>query len=279
MYELGLDTLQDAADEILPLTVAERMKKYDVRKDRAEVMGIAAIAFIEAMQRAGFGSYVAPDVGVREGVQLELSEQITEERSVPVSVNSALLGSFRVYMRRLGHDPAHGEQVREVAVRLFDELQDIHGLDDSARLILELAALTHDVGEVVNRKKHHKHSEYLLLKGRIPGLESPMREMVAALARAHRKAKPKKKHKAFKKLNSEQREVIRKLMPILRIADALDTDHRHLIRDVEARHRDGGIQLELHMKHNPGLTTATFARRNEVFEKYYDIPLSMEIVE
>ena len=47
------------------------------------------------------------------------------------------------------------------------------------------ARCLHDVGYYVNRKSHHRHGEYLIRNGEIPGLRGWRRDMVAALVRYH----------------------------------------------------------------------------------------------
>ena len=77
--------------------------------------------------------------------------------------------------------------MRLLARALFHQLRDVHGVPDDRGVLLEVAALLHDVGEVVNQRGHHKHSEYMIRWGRIPGLDDAGREMVALMARCHRK--------------------------------------------------------------------------------------------
>lgn len=168
----------------------------------------------------------------------------------------------------MGHDITHGEQVRKLARTIFDQLADMHRLPRSLGSVLEVAALLHDVGEVLNARSHHKHSAYMILWGRIPGLESPHREMVAALARTHRKAPPDaKKHEIYAQLGKIERVHVRRLAAILRLADALDTDHRQTIdRLVISRVGDAiAFDLLLHAA-QPTAQSEHLLRKSALFE-------------
>ena len=67
---------------------------------------------------------------------------------------------------------------------------DEHGLSDRDRLLLQVAALLHDVGIYVSLRAHHKHSQYLLAASQIFGLSDEETAIVANIARYHRGAPP-----------------------------------------------------------------------------------------
>ena len=120
-------------------------------------------------------------------------------------------------------------------------------------MVLEVAALLHDVGEVVHTRGHHKHSEYMIRWGRIPGLDDIGREMVALMARTHRKdaARAKELINASSVLSKEQRAHLRKLVGFLRVADGLDTDHRSRVEQVVCTRMGEAIVLDLVVRDGP----------------------------
>src|SRR4029078_10199735 len=159
-----------------------------MKPDRAEVVGIAALVFATAARQLGFQKLVAPGVGVREGVLIELAETAREEQAKAEGAHDkALLTAARSFANRVDHDTTHGEHVRLLSRALFHQLRDVHGVPDDKGVLLEVAALLHDIGEVVNQRGHHQHSEHMIRWGRTPGLDEEGREMVAMMARCHRK--------------------------------------------------------------------------------------------
>src|SRR5262249_3371161 len=134
-------------------------------------------------------------------------------------------------------DRRHADQVARLALTLFDATQAAHGLDAEARAMLEYAALLHDIGHHISYPRHHKHSAYLIRNGDLPGSSPAEIEVLAQLARSHRRAEPRKRHRDFAALPSEGRRGVRVLAGLLRVAEALDRSHRQVVRHLEANLR------------------------------------------
>ena len=111
------------------------------------------------------------------------------------------------------------------------------------RRLLLAAAVLHDIGDFVSLKGHHKHSLYLISRSELSGFSPREMFLVANIARYHRKSAPSLGHPEFALLSSADRERVRRLAAILRIADALDEEHREKIQRVEVRHREGRIEI------------------------------------
>ncbi len=278
MPSLRLSDLEEALPELLRCDVPERMDIYGVRKDRAEVMGCAALVFATVGKQLGLKRFLIPGVGIREGVLLDLAEANVGQL-IPTEEHPAVAAA-RTFAARIGHNTTHGEQVRRISRTLFDQLVELHELPEDVGITLELAALLHDIGEVVHRKGHHKHSEYLILNGRIPGLESPRREIVASIARAHRRSTPgSPKHLIYGALDADQQSQVRKLAAILRIADALDTDHRQRIIAISAELKSKTIVLNVSIRRNGHTTPPTEIRKTEAFEEEFERTVTSTITE
>ncbi|MGH9705185.1 MAG: HD domain-containing protein, partial [Candidatus Acidiferrales bacterium] len=198
---MNVRLLQDQTWRLLGLDVPGRMRVFRVRKDRAEVMGIAAIIIVTLAKWLGLRSMLVPGVGVREGILLDLVAQqysaamgSEEERGRAAEI----LAGVRWFARRLNYDPRHAEQVAKLALSLFDQLRPIHALGPELRSVLEMGALLHDAGHFVNRKSHHRHGEYLVRYGEIPELRGWRRDMVASLVRYHNcKSEPQMEHASY----------------------------------------------------------------------------------
>lgn len=269
MPGLDLARLESALPALLDADVEQRMARFGIRRDRAEVIGVAALVFATVCRSLQVPRLVAPGVGIRDALLLDLAEELAVEQAEAQSAQGkALLTSAHTFANRVGHDLTHGEQVRRLARSLFDQLMDVHEMPAELGVILELAALLHDVGEVVHARSHHKHSEYMIRHGRIPGLDSPYRELVAALARTHRKAPPDaKKHRLYAALPKAQRQQVRRLAAILRLADGLDTEHQQGIESVLVGRLGDTITLDLTVKGTraPG-DAGSLGRKTALFE-------------
>ncbi len=135
--------------------------------------------------------------------------------------------------------------VAALATRLFDELGDEHGLGDRARLLLQVAAMLHDVGIYVSLRAHHKHSQYILAASQIFGLSDEETAIVSNIARYHRRGTPQQSHLPYVALDRQDRLLVNKLAAILRVANALDAEHAQKVRDLRIVRSDKSWILEL----------------------------------
>jgi exopolyphosphatase/guanosine-5'-triphosphate,3'-diphosphate pyrophosphatase len=114
-------------------------------------------------------------------------------------------------------------------------LEPLHGLPNRYGKILHAAAMLHDIGLFITYPQHHKHS-YYLIKSSGPATFDPMElELIANVARYHRKAHPSLNHLPFGQLSSKQQDIVRKLAAILRIADALDFGHQSKVKNLDCK--------------------------------------------
>ena len=154
--------------------------------------------------------------------------------------------------KRYKTDRKHAEHVAAFAQQLFRELRHLHALDSKYELLLRVAAILHEAGMFISPREHHKHSMYIILNTEVFGLSTADRELVALLARYHRRYNPEPSHPHFADLSRDERMIVFKLAAILRIADALDRSHSQRIRSIHLR-PDGNL---LHIV-TPGVEDTT----------------------
>lgn len=128
---------------------------------------------------------------------------------------------------RLDEEPSHSDQVAKLTLELFDRLQDWHGYPARVRELLHSAALLHDIGwsQTPDGKGHHKQSARLIRENKWKNLLPDEVELVAQVARYHRKAPPQPEHEEFQALKPAAQKTVMVLGGILRLADALDRTH------------------------------------------------------
>jgi exopolyphosphatase / guanosine-5'-triphosphate,3'-diphosphate pyrophosphatase len=267
--------LRDQTWRMLALDVPGRMRVFHIRKDRAEVIGIAAIIFNTLAKWLDLRTLLVPGVGVREGILLDL---VAEQYSVRTTSEeekgraSELLASARWFARRLDYNPQHAEQVARLALSLFDQLRPIHEMGADLRLVLEMAALLHDVGHFVSRKSHHRHGEYLIRNGEIPELRGWRRDMVAALVRYHNsKSEPQLEHASYAALDGERRRQARLLTSLLRIAEKLESEHAQRISGVDVQISGRKAVFIIRAMDGTRLDLLGLERKSGLFEKEFQL--------
>ena len=273
---LDLPLLRARLPGILTRDVRERMKAFGVRRDRADVMGVAAVTLITLGRYLNLRLFAIPGVGVREGLLQEIARDAFS-RKEPHRYNEAmrqLLVGTRSFARRLGYDQQHAEHVRELSILLFDQLQPVHHLAPQSRVLLEAGALLHDTGHMVSHRGHHKHGEYFAMNADITGLEGRDRAIVAALVRYHnRKSEPASHHLAYSSLNNADKRIARRLAAILRIAEALDHAHRQRVVNLHASFQRAAATLQVQAKSDATEDLRSANRSSELFEKEFHLRL------
>jgi exopolyphosphatase/guanosine-5'-triphosphate,3'-diphosphate pyrophosphatase len=273
---IQLSLLRERLPDLLERDVRERMKSYGIRRDRADVLGISAITFVTLGRYLNIRNFSIPSVGLREGLLQEIAREAFS-RTEPHRYNAAarqLLVGTRSLARRFQKDQTHAEHVRELSVLLFDQLQPVHHLPAQSRVLLEAGALLHDTGHMISHRGHHKHGEYLVLNGDIPGLEGRDRAVVAGLVRYHnRKSEPAGHHVAYSSLNNSDKRIARRLAAILRIAEALDHSHRQRVTQLRAAFQRDAVGLQIFARGDATEDLLDANRSAELFEKEFHVRL------
>jgi exopolyphosphatase/guanosine-5'-triphosphate,3'-diphosphate pyrophosphatase len=232
---LDLGKMDEEIERVTDLNIRERMTTFGVRRDRAEVMAIAGVVLGTVGRIMNIERLSAPDVGVREGVLLEEASRAyaPEDPLAAESRRAYLLSACRDFGRRFRRTTDHTEHVRKLAASMFDQLADRFELDAEHRLVLECAALLHEIGYAVSRGGRHRHAAYLIQNGNIEGLDERMRTLVACVVRHHRKSFPAPRHDIYMSLDKRDRPKAALLAGMLRIADGLDANFQQVVDDVD----------------------------------------------
>lgn len=272
---ITMPELREAIRMLSRLSYGERMERLKLRADRADVILPAAMVYERVAELAGADEIVVPGVGVRDGLLLDLVEDLTthqewEDRRERTAVEGAVaLG------RRYLFDEEHAMHVARLAGSLFDQLREVHGLDATDRRVLLAAAVLHDVGAYISRKRHHKHTLYLVSQSELPGFAPGEIWLVANVARYHRKGEPTTDHDSFQRLSPGERERVVKMSGLLRIADALDREHLQAVDSLRARVRKGELVLEVESSGDLLLERWALREKGELFARTFGVEVRL----
>jgi exopolyphosphatase/pppGpp-phosphohydrolase len=143
-----------------------------------------------------------------------------------------LAGVLRL-ARECKYEQGHTHQVTRLALELFDQLRPLHRLGERERFWLQCAGLLHDIGWIEGQQKHHKTALRIILNSPLEGFADRQRQIIGCIARYHRRAEPKARHEPYGSLPDQDRQVVRTLAAILRVADSLDVTHEDRVRDLK----------------------------------------------
>ena len=270
-YEFTKKELSKIEEEILSRKTVEKRKKITgLDEKRADIIptGIIILSTIfdllelEAMTISGYA--------LREGIIIDTLQKIHADSSKP-NLSDIRSESINQLARSCNYDRLHCEHIAKLSLQVFDELKNLHVLDDEYREYLYAAAILHDIGYHISHTNHHQHSYYLIRHSELLGFTENEISIIAHVARYHRKSLPKTRHEDFNELPERTQNVIRKLAAILRIVDAFDRTHKRLIKSIKTKITSSCVELDLECEKGivPEIELWNLERRKDLFEEVY----------
>ncbi len=255
-------------------TPQQLASSYDIEFTDAETLTVAFLVYQELLDFTRAKELTVSFTSMREGLLQDLALRITgrEDRIFVKGV----INSATAIAQKYKVDLEHSNRVREIAVRLFDVLHLEHGLRFRHRVLLEVAALLHEVGTFISPKGFHKHSQYLIMNSEIFGLTQGEVAMVANITRYHRRAKPKISHIEYMSLSRENRIIVNKLAALLRMAEALDAGHNTDPEHMKCKLNRDSLIISIPGLPDFALKRKIFATESTMFEDIYGLNAQLE---
>jgi exopolyphosphatase/guanosine-5'-triphosphate,3'-diphosphate pyrophosphatase len=238
--------------------------------DRTDIITSGAIILEQIFLELNLESITLSNFSLREGI---LFDTINKEHNTLLKedLSDIRYRSIINLAENCRYDRLHSEQVLKLSLRIFEQIADEFGLKEKDEEYLEAAAILHDIGHNLSHAQHHRHSYYLIRNCELLGFNDEEIEIIANIARYHRKSHPKIKHENYNKLSPKNQERVKKLSAILRIADGLDRGHNAVIKDIEILKEEKAFQfaLKTDVNVNPELEIWGANMRKDLFEEVY----------
>jgi exopolyphosphatase / guanosine-5'-triphosphate,3'-diphosphate pyrophosphatase len=272
--DLSAADLDRITRRLLTLTYAERVQQLQLRPDRADVIVPGALILRKILQVAGVDEVAIPRVGLKDGLLLDMVDEFYGERK-SVRREQVIASALQVG-RKFQFDEQHAVAVSHLGVLLFDSTRGLHNLGLEQRILLEVAALLHDIGMFLSASDHHKHTQYLLQTTPVVGLSPSQMAIVANVARYHRGSLPKPQHEAYQTLSSKERVIVSKLAAILRLADGMDHEHASRVRGFEVDFKKPKFVITLRGEGDLLLEKWALSKKSQMFEEVFNVRVTVE---
>jgi exopolyphosphatase/guanosine-5'-triphosphate,3'-diphosphate pyrophosphatase len=254
-----------------------RIKGLDAKRVDTIVAGACLADYI--LEQLSAKEMIACTWALREGVLLDFIARHQKGIAESERFSDPRRRSVMRFMRHLGDSGSHGPHVAGLALQLYDQLSEVLSLPVPARDWLEFAALLHDVGHHIDHKSHQRHSYYLITNSELLGFRRDELEIIGQTARYHRKGTPKDSDEEMRLLSSSERQTVRGLSALLRVADGLDRSHYSVVRTVTAARRNGRLILQLGTGGDDAELEIWEARRRvDLLEKLLGLDVDFRVV-
>jgi exopolyphosphatase/guanosine-5'-triphosphate,3'-diphosphate pyrophosphatase len=274
---ISLNQLTFTRDEFLPLhkqiltsTADERLRFQGLEARRVDLITAGSLFLATAMELFDFDEMTISEWALREGIVLDVigRHDPVDWSGDPRAIRRA---SVQGIARRCRWPEAHSRHVAQLAVELFDQTTELHGLGPDDRELLEFGAFLHDIGEHVASQGHHKHGAYLVLHGQLRGFTPEEVQLLAALARWHRRGEPK----ATDDLPMVDEDRLRPLVALLRLADGLDRGRAGAVEHIHARVGPSLVVVDVEAHGDAELELWGARRKRDLFEKIFGRDLEL----
>lgn len=212
-------------------SMKERREIHGLNPERADII-VAGITVIEEIMDFFQANLLrVNERGIREGLILKAIKKHGLLRGQKTS--HSWRSSVMEFARSCHFDEQHSLHLARLAKEICTSLGTVYKMGDTEYRLLEAAAVLHDIGYFINYSSHHKHSYHLIRHADLIGFTPRELELVAIIARYHRKSLPQKKHDPYMRLSEDDRMLVARLGGILRLADGLDRRRNSLVDGME----------------------------------------------
>lgn len=267
--EFSAKDFDEFYNDFITLDRSERSKLDGLDKKRVDIIIPGVVLLRYLIKSFEIKSVRISEDALREGMILDYIHQ--KKHSMDLELKSYFpdprrRSVFELLIKCDWHED-HSRHVTSTALKIFDALRDELNLSDNDRELLEYASLMHDIGYYISHRKHHKHALYLIRYADLRGFREEEIEVMANVARYHRRSTPKKRHKRYRKLDKPLRKKVKKLSAILRVADGMDRSHYQNVQNVDIEIGEDKINIMLTTESDPQLEIWGAMRKSKLFEK------------
>ncbi len=282
-YQISLKDLKDLVKRLTSMSYEERFNLPGMSDKRAEIIVAGGLILQEAMIMLNLSYITVCERALREGIIVDwmLKNGLIEDRlryQSEVRPRSVMKIAHK-YQVELDYS----QRIADIALSIFDQTKGIlHNWGNRERELFWAAAILHDCGLYISHSAHHKHSYYLIRNAELLGFSEIELEIIANLARYHRKSKPKKKHENFNNLSSHDRKIVKQLSAILRLSVSLNKRKFKAIKELQCKYDPE--YKKVHFLLIPSLPNDDcalelwdFNYKKEIFENEYNVKVMISL--
>ncbi len=224
--------LSSLIERLVGTSTSDRHKIDGLDSRRADIIVGGSVLLAGIFDAFAIESMTVSGYALREGVlfdRMAADIDSSSQRLMDLRRSNAVR-----LANQLDPDAAHAETAARLALSIFDQTTEQHGLGAKERELLELAAIVHNVGLFISHAAHHKHTYYVVRHSeQLTGFTERERELLALIARYHRRGHPSAKHQPFAELSADDQTTVRILAGMLRIGIGLDRTHRAAVTGLQ----------------------------------------------
>ena len=276
LAKISLKEITQVERQLARSTLKARLAIPGLDPKRVDTLLPTAVVFRTLLQLMQKEELTLCDKAIREGLIYDFIQRHREGIQAEHDIPDVRKRNVLALARRCHSSETHALHVAGLAVRLFDQTKSLHGYGRREREWLEFAAILHDIGYLINPRQHHKHAYYLIKHSDLSGLTADEVDIIANLARYHRRALPAKKHEDYASMPAGSQRIVKVLGSLLRIADALDRSQFSVVQGLDVI-LGKTVTIRLHLAGEAELEIWAARGRANLFESVFQRSVQFEI--
>ncbi len=274
VFVLESSHLNSLIKKIKRMEAEEMVRQFGLSFHHAENLLPALLIFQQFFECTNASKLHIAKTTLRDGILRTLSSG-EEQGVISTQLHSQILASARGLAQKYNTQISHSEHVTKIALQIYDQLKEEHGMGAAPRLYLHIASLLHGIGKFVAHSAHHKHGEYIINNSQIFGLNRDEHLIVGSIVRYHRRALPNSNHLNWNLLDKQAQLIVNKLAAILRLAEALERTYSQKIHDVQLRIDDEHLIIIGYAQSDIHAEQAVMKEQKTLFEEVYGLKVRL----
>lgn len=264
LWEINISDFDHFLKDIQSYSVDECVARFKISYSVAETLYVSLLIYSSFFKLTKVENIIVPETNIRNGVLL--NKYSTQNELLQLEFDSQITASASNLLKKYHGDEKHAECVKMISSKIFDTLKVQIALDDHAKILLQVAAILHDIGVFIRYDNHNLHSSYIIKNSEIFGLSKKENTIISLIAKYHRGSLSPQDDDSFQLLPRIDRMTILKLTAILRLADALDRGHIQKFSDFSISINQNSLYIKTTKTKNTVLEKIAISEKSGLFE-------------
>lgn len=257
-------------DNIKKVSAQNVSDKYEISLSQAKMILPNAVIINQFLKLTKAKNIYVPDVCLRDGIIVDIIEK-KFSKNVKNMFKGDIINCALFIGKKYGVNLSHARNVKMIAVKIFNELMNIHLLTEKEKLFLEVSAILHDISNYVNLNRHSIYSYNIIHDEQLIGFSDRDLEIIANVAMYHENLIPSLNDKNYVKLSHDDKIIVSKLSAILKIAESFDASGKGKIKKFNVELEGETVYFNVYSETDCTLEKWEFNRNKEFFEEIIGI--------
>lgn len=267
LWEMERTEFDSFADKVQNYTPEEIIEQFKLTYPEAVSFQVSLVAYKLFLSLTNVKKIIVADTTTQMG--LLLSRNINTNEEIIEDFNQQIAAGASSLLKKYQGDQQHAEYVKNASLKIYDALEDELGLDRHARTLLEVSAILHDVGMFIRADDHNIHGKYIVNNSEIFGLNRDDKSLVATIVGYHKGTRQPMNEDDVKLLPRSSRMIVLKLTAILRLADAMDRNHRQSLKEFRISKTADTFTIRTKGHHNLSMEKLVLEQKGSLFENVF----------